>query len=215
MQNRHKLLSLLALSLLAGCTPNTEETSRMLAVSPTRLESMPSETKRTLIHNYRVNLAKRQQVAGNSRTTTPKRLSVQINDGTAAIAPTYQQHNFFAQTVSIHANQCQEVSLASKHDKNQFAHLILCYLNNQLYIDPSSTDLTYPVGSVIIPIENALSTNQSFCGLNTQGNAHLKKTCLTISMVNKKANGTHKTLHGADKNQTFKPSPRSEYDTFQ
>lgn len=214
MYTRTWFLSAFALLFLSGCGTSPQEMSRMLAVSPTRLEAMPKDSQNTLMHAYRSNLTARQRAVSQSHTSSPRRLSVEIRNGTAAIAPTYTQHKFTPKTVAVFANQCQEVSLEDAQDRKQYAHLMLCYLNNQLYIDPSSTNTDYPVGSVIIPINTDLANSQSFCDLNTQGNARLRQSCVTISMANQPAKSAHKMLHMAAKNKTFTPKLREETDEF-
>jgi len=208
MHTQSWLISIFVLLFLSGCSTSPQEMSRMLAVSPTRLEAMPNETKNTLMHAYRSNIVKRQHAISQSHTSSPRRLSVEIRDGTAAIAPTYVQQKFNAKTVAIYANQCQEVQLKDAKDHKLHAYLTLCYLDNQLYIDPSSTNTDYPVGSVIIPVNADIANSQSFCGLNTKGNARLHQSCVTISMANQPAKSAHKTLHVAERNKTFTPKPR-------
>lgn len=189
------------IAMLGGCGMSVEEQSQKLALSKPTVESLSPHDRNTYLATYRTNKRKRSLTQVTSHTTQSPSLHISLSGGTAALPPTYHPQKFNPLSMNILGDHCEDALLHSSQSSHP-ATLSLCYLNDTLFVDASSTDSQYPVGSMIIPISSKVTGKQQFCGLSTQGNAKLNNVCLTITQPSE-------SLH-SNSVQAVTPSPKNK-----
>ncbi len=189
------------LTLLNGCSMDPEQESLTLAMPKSKIESLNPETKKQYIAVYRNNQSAKRATQLHSQMSGGDTISVTISKGLARMHPNYQSERVKPMQFTLRGNQCDTIQIQSKESK-KFSLLSACYLNNQLYIDESSTNEHYPVGSLIIPIPANFAA-QEFCEVKTKGNAQLMQACLSISTNTTDSTKPKQRLTKARKNKGF------------
>ena len=209
------VISIVSMFLLCSCqmSMSEEEQSKKLALSDQSLKSLSPSEKNEYIQTYRSNLGKRRFAQMTSSITQSPSLYITVSDGLASMPPLYSAASFKTASIELNGNGCDEINLHSQNDPKQYSTLSLCYLNDFLYIDASSRDRKYPIGSVIIPISSKVADSQKFCPLSTKGNSRLQGACITV-----KQRGTPgsprpmQTVSQAPKNKKFRAKLRNNSD---
>ena len=199
---------------LSGCQMSPADQSTLLAMPQNEVESMSANQRSTYVSTANTSASKRYYAQFFSRTQEADSLRITISGGTAALAPQYQPGRYRPVVTQLAANKCEMVSLQSLTASDQVASLSLCYLNDKLYVDASSTNSQYPMGSMIIPISHRFVAEQRFCQLRTKGNAKLSDACMLVQQ-NGRASVSNKPVqqvNRAPKNPAFSPSPRAAHD---
>lgn len=203
------LLSAALLTLLTACQMPVEEQSEKLALSTSTIDGLPEATKNAYVSTYKKNRSKKrfaQLLSSNSQSPS---LMVTVSDGAASMPPNYQSQAFKTASMEVFGNRCDEIYLYPLKGGDIYSTLTLCYLNDSLYVDASSIDPDYPIGSVIIPISSQTADKQKFCNLSTKGNAKLQSACLTITQQHQEAHSRPlQVVNKAPKNKDFKPTLR-------
>jgi len=198
--------------LLSGCQPSVEEQSVRLAMSKTQIEALSDDKRALYLNTAQSNMNTRRYAQLFSRTKQAPALTITASHGSAALGPTYQQAAFETATIELPGNHCVDMVLKKPGSENHSTPLTLCYLDDKLYVDPSSIDENYPIGSMIIPVDARLVDRQKFCQVNTKGDARLRGACLLVQQQI----GTTQTkrpvqlVNHAPKNKHFSPKPREE-----
>ena len=203
------LLSVAFLTLLSACQMPVEEQSEKLALSTSTLNELPEATRNAYVSTYKKNRSKKrfaQLLSSNSQSPS---LMVTVSDGAATIPPHYQSQAFKTASMEVFGNRCDELYLYPLNGGDTYSTLSLCYLDDSLYVDASSIDPDYPIGSVIIPISSQTADKQKFCNLSTKGNSKLQSACLTITQQHHVSHSRPlQVVNKAPKNKDFKPSLR-------
>lgn len=197
--------------LLSGCQMSPADQSSLLAMSQNDVKSLTSNQRSTYISTANASSSKRYYAQFFSRTQEADSLRITISGGTASLSPQYQPGRYRPVVTQLDANKCEMIPLQSPTTSDQSASLSLCYLNDKLYVDASSTDSKYPMGSMIIPISHRFVAEQRFCQLRTKGNARLTDACILVQQSGS-ALGDKKPVqqvNRAPKNTAFSPSPRA------
>lgn len=201
------LITGMILTLLSGCSIDPEQESVALAMSKSQIESLDVNTKQKYIAAYRHNQKVMRSAQLYSQTSQHNTVTVTLSDALARTHPNYQHERIKPTRFTLKGNQCDIIHISAKDSKNE-SYLSACYLNNQLYLDASSIDENYPVGSFIIPISNIVDSTQSFCEVKTKGNAQLRQACLSISTNETDSTRPVQKLTQAKKNKQFTAKPR-------
>ena len=196
--------------LLSGCQMTPEAESSLLAMSRSDIELLSPSARSRHTATAQQSINKRYYAQFFSRTEQAPTLQVSVSGGTAAMAPTYAAGAYHATVVQVPANQCTSANLRSVEHQGQSATLSLCYLNDKLYVDASSIDANYPLGSFIIPISNRFVSQQRFCQMRTKGNAKLSGACMLIAQQGDKQNHDRpvQLVNRAEKNPSFEATLR-------
>ena len=196
--------------LLSGCQMTPEAQSSLLAMSRSDIELLSPSARSRHMATAQQSINKRYYAQFFSRTEQAPTLQVSVSGGTAAMAPTYAAGPYHAAVVQVQANQCNSATLRSVEHQGQSATLSLCYLNDKLYVDASSIDANYPLGSIIIPISNRFVSQQRFCQMRTKGNAKLSGACMLIAQQGDKQNHDRpvQLVNRAEKNPSFEATLR-------
>lgn len=198
--------------LLSGCQPSVEEQSAQLAMSKPQIQALSDDKRALYLNTAQSNLNTRRYAQLFSRTKQAQGLTITASHGSAALGPTYQQIAFETESIELAGNHCVDMILRKAGSKNNFSPLTLCYLDDKLYVDPSSIDEKYPIGSMIIPIDAKLAERQKFCQVNTKGDARLKDVCLLVQqhVDSSQSQRPVQLVNHAPKNKKFSAKPREE-----
>ena len=204
-------LSAVILTLLSACHMPIEEQSEKLALPTSTINDLPEATRQAYVSTYKKNRSKKRFAQLISRNTQSPSLMVTLSDGSTTIPPNYQSQAFKTTSMEVFGNRCDELYLYPLNGSDTYSTLSLCYIDDSLYVDASSIDPDYPIGSVIIPISSKTADQQKFCDLSTQGNAKLQNACLTITQQHRAAYARPlQVVNKAPENRDFKPSLRSD-----
>ena len=196
------------LSFLSGCQISPEQHAKMLALSPQQFAQLNPETLKNYDDAYHQNLQALSNELSKSHMPRHQHIQIKIHGGMAQFSPDYTTYAFQSTYVDIPANRCIDTQLTASRNPEKQTQLSLCYLNDTLYVDSSSTNTHYPIGSIQLPIQYRLSQMQQFCQLNSQGNTKLHDSCITIQHHNTDPTLPTQTLTLAPENTSFVVKPR-------
>ena len=204
-------LLLAVATFLNGCQMSPSEQSALLAMSKEDIRALSGNQRATYISTANTSKSKRYYAQFFSRTQEADSLRITISGGTAALSPQYQPGRYHPVVTELSANKCEIIALQSTSVAEHTASLSLCYLNDKLYVDASSTDSHYPMGSMIIPISHRFVSEQRFCQLRTKGNAKLTDACLLVQQHNVMRHNKKpvQQVNRAPKNTSFTPKLRT------
>lgn len=209
-QRQIRLSLILGLSLISmsGCKMDPEEQSRALAMSKDSIAALTPAQQNAYLATYKNNQRTKHATQIASQMNSSKALTVTLTQGSARMSPSYIQSPFSKGKMIIKANQCDTMTLKAYGNHKHTAQLSLCYLDDKLYVDASSIDPNYPVGSIIIPIMARMDGPQSFCQMASKGNAQLSNSCITVDAQNSELSLPTSLLTKAGKNQKFTAKTR-------
>lgn len=207
--------ALLLLSMLCGCDQRTTYRPVDMGYTDAQWEALPAYSKSSTIYNHEKSLRVRQS-ARASVLNPGDILVVSIEGGTARMGPDRQILAFKKVATAIrHQGGCENMRMQAEDDASLYTHLSVCVHKDSLYIDASSQQPCFSLGSRIIPVNDILRQGISLCEFTTEGNASVKDACLTLQLFDKKVHDSdiHASwhLHKGRVSEQYKHRASAEY----
>ena len=207
--------ALFLLSMLCGCAQRDTYRPIDMGYTDDHWEALPAYSRSSIIYNHEKSL-RVQQSARASVLNPGEILVVSIEGGTARMGPDREALAYKKVATSIrHQGGCENMRLQANHDASLYTHLSVCVHKDSLYIDASSQQSCFSLGSRILPVNDILRQGISLCEFTTEGNASVEDACLTVQLFEKKIHESdiHASwhLHKGKVSEQYKHRASAEY----
>lgn len=192
----NNILLIVCVCLLVACQvngPGANVSARSVGFSKQMWESFTQNQRNKYGSIYRVNYGYQKSRLARSRSKynlQGGKVAVAIEGGTARMWPYLFSRSFKPRKIQINPNTCSNVLLQASdtEDTEISTDFLICYIDDMLYLDPSRKDSKYPLGSVIVPVNNLLKQGILFKPFSTFGYASLRGSSIAIAFSNSSFN---------------------------